>query len=98
MGYVVLGLGGVFLLALLIRGFVQATPAQLAHGLKWGVVVVAIGTIVLLAVTERLAPLLAVLGAVLPFLLQARGAWRVWRGVRSSLGAGGGASAWGPQP
>lgn len=97
MAYVALGLGGVFLLVLLAQGFLSTPPAALARGLRWGGVVVGVGLFLFLALSERLAPLLALLGAVLTFALQAGPVWRMWQSARSLFG-GGGASAWGPQP
>ena len=76
MAYVVLGLGGVFLLVLLAKWFLNTPPAALARGLRWGGAVVAVGLFIFLAVTERLAPLLALVGAVLTFALQAGSLWR----------------------
>jgi hypothetical protein len=96
MAYIALGLGGVFLLVLLAQGFLSTPPAALARGLRWGGVVVASGLFMFLALSERLAPLLALVGAVLTFALQAGSLWRMWQSARSLFSGGGGASAWGP--
>jgi hypothetical protein len=98
MGYVALGLGGVFLVVLLLRGFLNASPAQLASILRWTMAVAGVVLFAYLAATERLAALLAFLGAVLTFLFRAGGAWRMWQRAQSMFGGVGGSSPWGPQP
>jgi hypothetical protein len=98
MAYVALGLGGVLLLVLLARGFLNTPPAVLARGLRWGGVIVGVALFLFLALTERLAPLLALVGAGLTVALEAGSIWRMLQSARSMFGGTGAASAWGPQP
>src|SRR5438128_876381 len=81
MGYVALGLIGLFLVFLLLRAFVGANPATLARSLYWGAAVVFGIVLVILAFTERLAPLLAVAGAVVPVILRGPSLWNRLRGA-----------------
>jgi hypothetical protein len=98
MGYIALALIGALLLVLLFRAFLTTPPAQLASGLKWAALIAGGALFIFLAATERLAPALALLGALLTFFLRAGAAWRMWQGAHSMLGSiGGGASSWGPQ-
>jgi hypothetical protein len=65
------------LLFVLARAFATASPAAIARGLRWGGAAVGAFTLLLLAITGRLAPLFALLPALVPLLL--RVGPRLWR-------------------
>jgi hypothetical protein len=81
MGYVALGLGGLFLLFILLRAFVNANPATLARNLYWGTAIIAAVVLLILAWSERLYPVLALAGTLIPVVLRSRGLWRRMRGA-----------------
>src|SRR5262249_6938209 len=76
-----LGLIGLFLVFILLRAFVNANPATLARGLYWGAAIAVGLVLVILALSERLAPLLALAGAVVPLILRGPALWHRLRGA-----------------
>src|ERR1041385_4472335 len=72
MAYLMIGVVIVLLALLLARAFVNANPAALARGLKWGLGGVAVALLILLIATEQLRTALALAGTLLAVLLRAR--------------------------
>src|SRR5258708_18039214 len=79
MAYLALGIG--FLLALFVlgRAFVNADPAVLARGVRWGAVVLAILLLVFLIASEQLGSALALTGGLLTAALRGRALWQHFR-------------------
>jgi len=72
------------LLFVLARAFVTASPAAIARGLRWGGAAVGTLALLVLAVSGRLAPLLALLPALIPAL--ARIGPALWRRFAAARG------------
>jgi hypothetical protein len=81
MAYIALGLGALFLVFLLVRGFVNANPATLARSLYWLAGIIIALVVIILAWSERLYPVLALAAAVIPIFLRSRGLWQRLRGA-----------------
>jgi hypothetical protein len=79
MAYLALGIAVLLALFLLGRAFVNADPAVLARGVRWGAVVLGILLLVLLIATEQLGPALALTGGLVTAALRGRAFWRYFR-------------------
>jgi hypothetical protein len=74
--YVILGIALAVGAYLLLQGFVRASPHGIAQTIRIGGVIIGAIIVVLLAASGRLAWLIYLLPALLPWLLAARGIWR----------------------
>lgn len=79
-------IGGVLILVVLLlagRAFVNADPQRLARFVRWfvfGLAACGAGAIlVLLILSERLGPALALMGLIAPLAMRGRAAWRRWQ-------------------
>jgi hypothetical protein len=86
-------IGGLIVLVVLLvagRAFVNANPQKLAQFVRWfvlGLGACGLGAILLLLiVSERLGPALALMGVMAPLIMRGRAVWNRWQG------------AWGPRP
>ena len=77
--YIALGAGFILLVLLLGRAFVNANPATLARGVRWGLGVLAVLILVVLFATEQLGPALALSGGLLGVALRGRALWQHFR-------------------
>jgi hypothetical protein len=76
MAYLALGIAFLLALLLLGRAFVNADPAVLARGVRWGAIVFAILLLVVLIVSEQLGSALALTGGLLTLALRGRALWQ----------------------
>lgn len=81
-------IGGILILFIVLlagRAFVNADPQKLARFVRWfGLGVAACGAaalLLLLILSERLGPALALLGFLAPVFLRGRSLWRRWQGA-----------------
>ncbi|MGH7090210.1 MAG: DnaJ domain-containing protein [Stellaceae bacterium] len=79
-------IGGVLILIVLLlagRAFANADPQRLARFVRWfvfGLVASGAGALlVLLVLSERLGPALALMGFIAPLAMRGRSAWRRWQ-------------------
>lgn len=79
MAYLALGIAVLLALFLLGRAFVNADPAVLARGVRWGAIVLGILLLVLLIASEQLGPALALTGGLLTVALRGRALWQHFR-------------------
>jgi len=79
MAYLALGVAVLLVLFLLGRAFVNADPAALARGVRWGAIVLGVLLLVLLVVTEQLGPALVLTGGFLTVALRGRAFWQHFR-------------------
>src|ERR1700738_4525760 len=79
MAYLALGAGFILLVLLLGRAFVNANPATLARGVRWGLGVLAVLVLIVLFATEQLGPALALSGGLLGVALRGRALWQHFR-------------------
>jgi hypothetical protein len=91
--YLALGVMLAFLLVQLGRGFVSASPHDLARGLRWSVIALGILLGLGLLVTERFGLLLTLGAMATPLFASWRSRQRAAAGPRPSAGAAGGSSS-----
>ena len=78
-------IGGILILVVLVmagRAFVNADPKKLGRFLSWFLVSVAVlgaaALLILLMISERLGPALALVGFLAPVLVRTKSIWRRW--------------------
>lgn len=90
MPFLLLGLLLLLLLVLLGGAFVNADPAKLGRFLRWFLLSFAAAgaaaLLILLIVSDRLAPALALVAVAGPFLMRSRALWRRWFAAAPSTG------------
>ena len=90
MPFLLLGLGLLLLLLLLGGAFINADPAKLGRFLRWFLLSFAVAgaaaLLILLIVSDRLAPALALVAVAGPFLMRSRALWRRWFAAAPSTG------------
>jgi uncharacterized membrane protein YgcG len=79
MAYLALGIAFLLALLLLGRAFVNADPAVLARGVRWGAVVLAVLLLAFLIASEQLGSALALTGGLLTAVLRGRALWQHFR-------------------
>jgi hypothetical protein len=68
--WLVAGVGLLLVVTLLLRGFVAANPSDLAKGLRWAALGVGGGVVLVLVLTGRFGPGLALAAALTPLLMR----------------------------
>jgi hypothetical protein len=76
MAYLAIGVIALLLVLLLGRAFVNANPASLARGARWGLGLAAVLVLVILLATEQLGPALALTGGLIGVILRGRALWQ----------------------
>jgi hypothetical protein len=79
MAYLALGIAFLLGLFVLGRAFVNADPAVLARGVRWGAIVLALLLLVFLIASEQLGSALALTGGLLTLALRGRALWQHFR-------------------
>src|SRR5258708_1881465 len=79
MAYLAFAIAALLAVFLLGRAFVNADPAVLARGLRWGGVGLAVILVIFLIYTEELGPAVAVIGGLLTWLFRGHALWRLFR-------------------
>ena len=85
MPYLVVGVLILIGLIVLIRAFINADPARLGRVLGWFVLSLGaaggVALLVLLLISDRLIPALALVGAAAPLVMRGRTLWRRWQTI-----------------